>query len=53
MAQRVHHAEDERIATEAVDPATLLAENQSLRDRLMRALADAENTRRRTERSLD
>jgi molecular chaperone GrpE len=53
MAQGVHHAEDERIATEAVDPATLLAENQSLRDRLMRALADAENTRRRTERSLD
>ena len=53
MAQGVHHAEDERIATEAVDPATLLAENQSLRDRLMRALADAENTRRRAERSLD
>jgi molecular chaperone GrpE len=53
MAQGVHHAEDERVATEAVDPATLLAENQSLRDRLMRALADAENTRRRAERSLD
>jgi molecular chaperone GrpE len=53
MAQRVHHAEDERVATEAVDPATLLAENQSLRDRLMRALAEAENTRRRAERSLD
>jgi molecular chaperone GrpE len=53
MALRVHHAEDERVATEAVDPATLLAENQSLRDRLMRALAEAENTRRRAERSLD
>jgi molecular chaperone GrpE len=53
MAQGVHHVEDERVATEAVDPATLLAENQSLRDRLMRALADAENTRRRAERSLD
>jgi molecular chaperone GrpE len=53
MAQRVHHAEDERVAVEAVDPATLLAENQPLRDRLMRALADAENTRRRAERSLD
>jgi molecular chaperone GrpE len=53
MAQGVHHAEDERIATEAVDPATLLAENQGLRDRLMRALKDAENARRRAERLLD
>jgi molecular chaperone GrpE len=53
MAQRVHSAEDEAVAVEAVDPATLLAENQSLRDRLQRALADAENTRRRAERSLD
>jgi len=53
MPQRMHSIEDEAVATEAVDPATLLAENQSLRDRLMRALADAENTRRRAERSLD
>jgi molecular chaperone GrpE len=53
MAQRVHSVEDEAVAVEAVDPATLLAENQSLRDRLQRALADAENTRRRAERSLD
>jgi molecular chaperone GrpE len=53
MPQRMHSIEDEAVAVEAVDPATLLAENQSLRDRLMRALADAENTRRRAERSLD
>jgi molecular chaperone GrpE len=53
MAQRVHSVEDEAVAVEAVDPATLLSENQSLRDRLQRALADAENTRRRAERSLD
>jgi molecular chaperone GrpE len=33
-----------------VDPATLIAENESLRERLLRALADAENTRRRAER---
>jgi molecular chaperone GrpE len=53
MVQRVHSVEDEAVAVEAVDPATLLSENQSLRDRLQRALADAENTRRRAERSLD
>jgi molecular chaperone GrpE len=53
MPQRMHSIEDEAVAVEAVDPATLLAENQSLRDRLMRALADVENTRRRAERSLD
>jgi molecular chaperone GrpE len=45
-----HSIEDEAVATEAVDPATLIAENASLRDRLLRALADAENTRRRAER---
>jgi molecular chaperone GrpE len=53
MAQRMHSVDDEVVAVEAIDPATLLAENQSLRDRLMRALAEAENTRRRAERSLD
>jgi molecular chaperone GrpE len=53
MAQRMHSVDDELVAVEAVDPATLLAENQSLRDRLMRALAEVENTRRRAERSLD
>jgi molecular chaperone GrpE len=34
-----------------VDVGTLVAENASLRERLLRALADAENTRRRAERS--
>jgi molecular chaperone GrpE len=47
-----HSIEDEAVATEAVDPATLTAENASLRDRLLRALADAENTRRRAEKSV-
>jgi molecular chaperone GrpE len=45
-----HRPVDEAIAKEAVDPATLIAENGSLRDRLLRALAEAENTRRRAER---
>jgi molecular chaperone GrpE len=44
---------DEAVAAEAIDPATLIAENKSLRDRLLRALADAENTRRRTERTAE
>ena len=44
-----HSNVDEAIAQEAVDVATLVAENASLRDRLLRALADAENTRRRAE----
>ena len=35
-----HSIEDEAIATEAVDMGTLLAENASLRDRLLRALAE-------------
>jgi molecular chaperone GrpE len=53
MAQGVPHSEGERIATEPVDSASLLADNQSLRDRLMRALAEGENARRRAERSLE
>jgi ATP-dependent Clp protease ATP-binding subunit ClpA len=44
---------DEAVALEAVDPATPMAENASLRDRLLRALADAENTRRRAERTAE
>lgn len=50
MTQRMHSPDDEAVAVEAVDPATLVAENRSLHDRLLRALAEAENTRRRTER---
>ena len=37
-------------ADNAEESATLAAENASLRDRLLRSLADAENTRRRAER---
>lgn len=46
---RPHSIEDEVASTEAVDVGTLLAENASLRDRLLRALAEAENTRRRAD----
>src|SRR5882757_8224265 len=48
-----HSIEDEAVATEAVDMATLLAENASLRDRLLRALAEAENTRQRADRTAE
>lgn len=43
--------DEAQLAPEPVAPTTLEAENASLRDRLLRALADAENTRRRAERS--
>lgn len=46
-----HRLEDEKVAAEAVDVGTLVAENASLRDRLLRALADAENVRRRADRA--
>ena len=48
-----HSIEDEAVATEAVDAGTLVAENAALRDRLLRALADAENTRQRAERTTE
>jgi len=48
-----HSNVDEAVTTEAVDVATLVAENASLRDRLLRALADADNTRRRAERAAE
>jgi molecular chaperone GrpE len=47
-----HSIEDEAVATEAVDMATLMAENASLRDRQLRALAEAENTRRQADRAI-
>lgn len=45
--------QDQALASgaEPADVAALQAENASLRDRMMRALADTENTRRRAERS--
>jgi molecular chaperone GrpE len=48
-----HSIVDESIATEAVDVGTLITENASLRDRLMRALADAENRGRRADRAIE
>ena len=48
---RPHSIEDESVAAEAVDVGTLLKENASLRDRLLRALAEAENTRRQASRT--
>jgi molecular chaperone GrpE len=48
-----HSIEDDAIAAEAVDPATLVAENAALRDRLLRALAEAENTRSRAAREAE
>jgi molecular chaperone GrpE len=48
-----HSIEDEKVATEAADVATLLAENASLRDRLLRALAEAENRGRRADRAIE
>src|SRR6266446_2599484 len=48
-----HSNVDEAVAQEAVDVATLIAENASLRDGLLRALADAENIRRRAERTAE
>src|SRR5215813_1465680 len=48
---RPHSIEDEAVATEAVDFGTLLKENVSLRDRLFRALSEAENTRRQASRT--
>jgi molecular chaperone GrpE len=45
--------EEEPIATGPDDAEMLVAENASLRDRLLRALADAENTRRQAERRVE
>lgn len=54
MADRSRYSRtpsDER--TEAPDVAALQAENASLQDRLLRALADAENVRRRADRAAE
>jgi molecular chaperone GrpE len=42
--------EDEIRAAETVDSGSLIAENESLRDRLLRAMAEAENVRRQAAR---
>jgi molecular chaperone GrpE len=58
MTSKVHSIDDEAIATDAVNMGTLLTENKalqeenkSLHDRLMRALAEAENVRRQADRT--
>jgi molecular chaperone GrpE len=48
-----HSIDDEAVATEAVDVGSLLVENASLRDRLLRALAESENTRQRADRTAE
>src|ERR1700730_3308073 len=51
---RENHAKDALAATQGEgDEAALKAENASLQDRLLRALADAENTRRRAAQSAE
>lgn len=44
---------DETVPTEAADLDSLVAENASLHDRHLRALAEVENTRHRLERKVD
>jgi molecular chaperone GrpE len=58
MMSKVHSIDDEAIAVDAVDMGTLLTENKalqeenkSLHDRLLRALAEAENVRRQADRT--
>jgi molecular chaperone GrpE len=58
MTSKVHSIDDEAIATDAIDTGTLLTENKalqdenkSLHDRLLRALAEAENVRRQADRT--
>src|ERR1700730_1048468 len=51
---RENHAKDALAATQGEgDEAALRAENASLQDRLLRALADAENARRRAAQSAE
>jgi molecular chaperone GrpE len=59
MKSSPHSIDDEAVATEAAEPAVLLTEkkalqeeNKSLHDRLLRALADAENLRRQIEQTI-
>jgi molecular chaperone GrpE len=45
------HIKGDEIVRESTDIASIAAENASLRDRLLRALADAENVRRQADRA--
>jgi molecular chaperone GrpE len=53
MPSNMSEEQAAQIGDDRADKAALQAENESLRDRLLRALADAENTRRRTERVVE
>jgi molecular chaperone GrpE len=53
MPQSITEQEAPVMAENAAGAPTLQEENASLRDRLLRALADAENTRRRADRSAE
>jgi molecular chaperone GrpE len=50
MSDRTTEQDASRDHDNGVDPAALQAENAALNERLLRALADTENTRRRAER---
>jgi molecular chaperone GrpE len=51
MPDSIANGETRTPAEEAAEAAALNAENASLRDRMLRALAEADNTRRRAERT--
>jgi molecular chaperone GrpE len=53
MAHSIAEDEAATPGEATVDAAALEAENAALRDRMLRALADAENTRRRAERAAE
>ena len=59
MTRSPHSIVDEEVATDAVEVATLLRDNkklqqdnESLRDRMLRALAEAENVRSQADRAI-
>lgn len=52
MSSSPHSRDDEAVAVEATDLATLLSENASLKDRLLRALADSDNVRKQADRKI-
>src|SRR3977135_2160450 len=51
MPESIEKGEGRTPVEEAAEAAALHAENASLRDRMLRALAEADNTRRRAERA--
>ena len=51
MTSKVHSIDDEAVANDALDMGALLDKNKALQDRLLRALAEAENVRRQADRT--